>query len=661
MKLKKIISLCIIICYLLNNIAGATGVYNGRLLRGKACLSPPLLCGPLGENTRHHKFLAQAKIGLQMKLKVIDNLTDIDGVTDIEDIKYAFARYRKQQEFTFLENADIDPAYVSVYDVEAFEHRSEKVRQLGDNVFAIHVSVETSKERKFYRLLFSTIRDHNQIFPVVFIPEEELNVRIIEGIKAENVIPRLRVEDIEVIDDYIEHETNVDTFFAQKTQNSDSHIICSESMKIDLLFGYLPFVDLEKELEGLGIETHRRQIMDEVKERKLIFVHANDKDLPIIHMKDEKGKRHEVKVDSHSSNSTIWIALNSEEWEQFKKVEQELRQTVVPANPHVTLKGETENFICKFRNKLLYEVGAFCGLNGVAVYKFVAGRAMTASNDISKLMKLIAIASSVKEWDERDSIKALLKDIQPVDLDLLLGVNALGESYIRDYAGTSDEQDDSVKSENDDDPDDDGIEWRLVVFDSTPAGEDIVPLSPEELESSLSLPSAGELNLPALPSKMEEAIIQAARGGAECLIPFIMRNTTLVEALKDTGLWLKDTELRDTLKSIAFGEGFETVAEEVRAFVKTILLCDPDSAATFVVARALMNRRADPEKVEQFMALANEILFDAGCRDLAVNLKGLLDEDPQTQYQSFQWLFMRLVKEMQRCKTDEAIKQDISV
>ena len=153
----------------------------------------------------------------------------------------------------------------------------------------------------------------------------------------------------------------------------------------------------------------------------------------------------------------------------------------------------------------------------------------------------------------------------------------------------------------------------------------------------------------ALPATVNKALMAAAKSGPESLVTETLKDTKLTQALIKTQIWGSKDALRSTLTNVAFGQPNDETIKSARELVSVIASRNPDSAAAKVVANVLMDRRIDAPK---FMEIADELLRRTD-PDLAENLEGLLKGSRQVQFQSFQWLFDRMLKEAEDAARDQ--------
>ncbi len=172
--MKKIISLITVLCFLLSNVSFA--------------LSPPVVFGPLGDETDEQKLLVLAKACLMAELSEIDDARDIDDETDIEKIR---AAVRKRDIFRKVLRPYTAEAHPDApIKVTPYFNESNKIEQLTDHIFSVSVSIQKGDERiREYRLLFSTKRNGKPTFPVL-CTVKELDKDLLDKIREHDTLPR---------------------------------------------------------------------------------------------------------------------------------------------------------------------------------------------------------------------------------------------------------------------------------------------------------------------------------------------------------------------------------------------------------------------------------------------------------------------------------------
>lgn len=197
---RRAISLVVLITFLFSNISYASDLYQSKSSQGNINLAPPLLFGPLGEED--HKLLAIAQIGLELDLRKMDEMVDIDKATDTNTILTAFRKNNNlNQDREYSANTIHSPAKVTTYFTQ--------LEQISAHIFVVPISVEKKNPgnnvvRKDYRLLFSTLRRDGG-FPSAQCTKDELDA--LKGdIRDRDALPKRVERDAEAIRRYIEHE-----------------------------------------------------------------------------------------------------------------------------------------------------------------------------------------------------------------------------------------------------------------------------------------------------------------------------------------------------------------------------------------------------------------------------------------------------------------------
>lgn len=310
-----------------------------------------------------------------------------------------------------------------------------------------------SRNPRSYYAVFPLAKDEDGGFPVHVYTEEEFEQFRQLGMLTGDLPDRrsAQPEVAESIDRYAEHEINVDKFLKEKAGQSDAHLICDDqTMAASFLSpttvrlkvrhmaesGTFPMPDttvfnLEEELAKLGIPSENiLSITNAIQERQLIFVHARPDERPVIQMKDKDGTPHKIRVDSHTSNKNLWIMLNDKEWEQMKKIQEAVHKPDIQASYRLE-KQECADFIKTANDRLVYESGVICGLEGFAERDLFTPDTIRSTNALTGLRNLLQYETPSPERDEREAdLRAQLVDLKPVNLDTNL--------LTRDYAQAND-------------------------------------------------------------------------------------------------------------------------------------------------------------------------------------------------------------------------------
>jgi len=436
---SKIISIVVLVSFLLNTAVYDTGI-TAQPLRGgiQAKLSPPSMLDDL--TGIEHKDMGRIRIALQANLA---NLMK-KGVDKVGNIK--------AKEDTIFHPADM----------QFFFNES---RHLGNGHLRVMTRIWdqfSTDPRTYYAIFKLGERDELEGIPIHIYTKREYQ-KFQDDLESgrmvvENVPDRAaeKKEDEDAIEKYVQHERNVDTFFAGKMEKEDAHYVFTEEMKNEMLVeGMLPVLG-----KGLGLKN-AGEIIESMKARKLIFVRAKEEELPEIDMADAGGEMRRVKVSAHTSGSAVWIVLNDLEWTAFQaikghlerhasfgeremkefrklmgkpeKMREHMRQWRESAKP----LGEVETKILhdKIFGLLIHEVGVICGLPGRAQRQY--GEVYSAVNELDVLFQLVSRPDK-RNRAEKDALMEALSDIAPVDLDRNLKKRDYAAGFTRDEKDRSD-------------------------------------------------------------------------------------------------------------------------------------------------------------------------------------------------------------------------------
>ncbi len=327
-------------------------------------------------------------------------------------------------------------------------------------LISIRCTIKDKRGPRTYYAIFPTSQNKISEIPVGIYTEEAYK-------KSEAFtkgLPRRSPEDAEAIGRYAEHEKEIDTFLAKKIKDGES-IVC-DPIEMETLMAICGF---KKELSQFGLKNID-DIIEDMTRRKLILIHAEKMELPIIRMRDESGKWRNVRVEAHSSNNAIWIPLGLKEWREFhdmrdsfkiltqyykdlatgiisgldrrnppSKVGPDSRKRLISSFASDLIPGTERSgfekawddvmkksyaFRLRFSILLFKEVGPICGLRAVVIDRYYGYPdnaiydVYNIFNDLTELYYLRFIASyytknapRIKELEER------VRDIKPVDLD----------------------------------------------------------------------------------------------------------------------------------------------------------------------------------------------------------------------------------------------------
>lgn len=142
------------------------------------------------------KYIALAEMYVAMKLNLISKLKNINRETSAQNIIQACQAVQK---ITRLENTrkEHNPA-----EIEAFFNQ---VEHIGGYIFAVPVTVRKKGVIRNYRLLFSTDREEGKPFSVVYLTDEEFNIRR-SLIASQKVLPIRHEDDIRSMESFKEEE-----------------------------------------------------------------------------------------------------------------------------------------------------------------------------------------------------------------------------------------------------------------------------------------------------------------------------------------------------------------------------------------------------------------------------------------------------------------------
>jgi 6-phosphogluconolactonase/glucosamine-6-phosphate isomerase/deaminase/LmbE family N-acetylglucosaminyl deacetylase len=394
-------------------------------------LATPSTLDDIVDNTPHHKNLALAEICLEMELQEINKVSEIEGATDAAEIKKAFARWEKVsgrhlsgkaegREDTIFHPAQITACF-------------NEVSQVGErtHVFMVPVIVEKGDRRFDYRLLFSTVKNRDGIFPITLYTGEEFEKHTDEIITRDGIRARSEADKKE-IERYRKNGEAIDSFIRERIEAGEFAEIEGRAAALgwdDPGTGYPKRI---KPREG---QLWSPQILDDISSEFKGFLDIfnidfdkviEGKNLVFIKMPEgmaypeifEDVKR--INVEGHTSNNAMYFFLQNREFEVFESLYSE----DPPLHP---LEG------IPLRDAFVHEIGAACGepfmiedwswqmKNRLDIaytkYKLLDGR--RRPEDIAEILQ--------EEFPD-------LMNLGPVDLDILRGVNAAGRRYSRDYA-----------------------------------------------------------------------------------------------------------------------------------------------------------------------------------------------------------------------------------
>lgn len=161
-----------------------------------------------------------------------------------------------------------------------------------------------------------------------------------------------------------------------------------------------------------------------LKERRIIFVFANDDEAPEISVKNEKGEDVRVKVFAHTSDRNLWVVLNKSQIRLLSRFssyyEEKRRGEIKPREAYEELQRlefkETSGSSAKFSDiiepfvrRMAHEVGALCNLPHSVEER--DGRYVVV-NDIDRL-------AAAKTIEEKQQILARIKGMRPLALKSL--------------------------------------------------------------------------------------------------------------------------------------------------------------------------------------------------------------------------------------------------
>jgi len=312
----------------------------------------------------------------------------------------------------------------TIFQAEGVQFFVEEAKPINNSLMYVMVRRKDARHglRTYYAVFSNRPSDTPPAAHVFTKKEFDASKEFTKGLPERNAL------DTEAIERYKEHEEKVDVFWAEKLKKEGEYVICDDATKGSLLFR---FFLLQENLINLGMERANAElIMNAIRERRLIFVHATAEELPKIQMKDKDGVPRSITVHSHSSNNAIWMALGDRAWEDFKDLERMIKNPL-PSDP---LLGDPFNlhhpwFRSLFVRFLFHEIGAICGLKAIAKEKSSSASRnfnkeefpedYVVSNLFDEVLELGGRTRSNYEWWEKvsGSFGDQLKDLKPVDLD----------------------------------------------------------------------------------------------------------------------------------------------------------------------------------------------------------------------------------------------------
>lgn len=430
--MRKIISLIIGFCFLVNNVSFA--------------LSPPMVSGGLGEHTTHNKNIVLATAGLAYELEELNKLEEIVGETNKEKIKEIFEKkklFQTQRKKPLEKKSVFDPAEVTTPYINM-------LGKVGENIFNVPVSVKKGGKREDYQLLFSTIKDDEQGFPIFFLPNAEFK-KLKDSVSAHNKLPYMEEEDAEFVNSVRtryarQNEDTIDKLISgiitgeikggnfaeiegrrEKLKWSERFLDAKEPDKDQLLQpSFLEYLGswlnlfLSKIDDGFNLEKA-------IAGKNLVLIKLpKGVDYPVIKEGDES-----VSVHAHTSNNAIYLFLKEAEYNLLQQID--YTGLIQGEKDGKDLKDEEMEIFQSIFETVVHEIGVIYGARW--------WRSSNSENELTIIRNKFDYAYSVNFEDSDSHTEGLLDELKeyvlrgPVNLDELFWRDPVtGEYVVRDHA-----------------------------------------------------------------------------------------------------------------------------------------------------------------------------------------------------------------------------------
>ncbi|MFA5147057.1 MAG: PfkB family carbohydrate kinase [Candidatus Omnitrophota bacterium] len=327
--MKKLISLVTALSFLFSSVGLGTDAFAMSGSGGGINLAPALVLDDLGDDSPHYKNIALARIALQMDLVELDKLTEIDRATDIGVIRKAFERFEAVHEIP--EKTILQPAKIRTF--------FNQVEPVGGHIFRVPVSVNKGGKTYNYQLVFSTVRNAGDPFPVEFLTDEQLD-GLRGAIVLRDSLPVRVGTNTAAISNYMQHERyDIVIDFAHKSRLA---LPVAESARgyvkeISAIAGLIIKGSASVEGRPLYIIPMTGDVRDMLDNNKVTVVARN-------------GEEKKVIAHSHASNGAVHIFLEEREVAALMSGER---------SPAAEFKRrETVN---KIKRLLAHEIGVMLG------------------------------------------------------------------------------------------------------------------------------------------------------------------------------------------------------------------------------------------------------------------------------------------------------------
>jgi len=431
--MKKIFCVITAICFLFSNFAFASDIQHLNPTPREYNLQTPMASDDISYGIPGiSKKAVLARMFWLASLKTVNQGTDrVDGETDASQLRAVFGG---QPNLFFTENTVLahNPAAV-----EIFYKRIEKLGTREDgHIFSVPSCVTKNDKPDNYVLVFSTVPDADGGYPITFYTTEEFAQRkpeIEHWADRDNILMRSREEE-NAADIYADHEEVSDPFWGKRIMDPESHVVLSGNELEAFLFGSPAPVNLDMILRQSGVsEVSILDITREVSRKELVIVRADFRELPTVKMRDGTTRRgvRNIVQHSHASQRKIWVAIGDKGWSKFLKLYGALRSDQLTQE----MIDQAQSVCREIGERILYEVGALCGLNGEVFFNPQTKRYESA-NSLS-MISMIAKLQGDEKLEAQGRLEALKEEvagIKPVDLDYISGINAIGQVYTRDVA-----------------------------------------------------------------------------------------------------------------------------------------------------------------------------------------------------------------------------------
>lgn len=375
-SLKRIISIALTLSFLFTNIGLAQDSFQKPSPNNSMTLAAPSMLDDIAENTSHDKPFGIAMVGLEETLIEMYHFGGDVLPDGVEELKKAFKLLEDRRGFRPLqvqEHTVFNPAGITVC-----YPKLEKVRE---GWYMVPVIVMKNGKRGDYRILFSTNYDEQS---GGFLTRPIVNSKDLEHLRGDEIpVDIVSVSDDKVrasivrhaevnektIDPWIEAKMKASQYMACDTDTEDMYKNAGErySQKAKNLLIDEIRVRMDRRLRSYASPADWRVgvnhknldgIKDAVLNRKLIFIKAEDYELP-----EDQG----LKVVAHSSSDATYIVLSSTQWGQLRTFDGNVRRNQF--SNHQTdsavlgdMVNKRELFFTRYLDAIFHEMGVLCDL-----------------------------------------------------------------------------------------------------------------------------------------------------------------------------------------------------------------------------------------------------------------------------------------------------------